>query len=126
MQVTIYKNLYSEEFFHTSVQTALERIKSGKSKSAVLSVRNSETKEIADDKKKVLPCVCFSGKFGKKHKDGELTEHSKLIILDFDHLEDPEKKKSELVKWEYSFAVWISPSGKGVKVLVKIADGKKF
>ena len=125
MQVTKYKHLYSAETFHTSVQTALERIKSGKSKSGVLSVRNSETKEIADKQKKVLPCVCFSGKFGKKHEYGELTEHSKLIILDFDHLDDAEKKKSELVKWEYSYAVWISPSGKGVKVLVKIADGKK-
>jgi len=125
MQVTIYKNIKSKVNNHISVQTALERIKSGKSKSGVLSVRNSETKEIADEIKKTLPCVCFSGKFGPNHDDASLTEHSGLIILDFDHLEDPEKLKSEFIKWEYSFAVWISPSGKGVKVLVKIADGKK-
>jgi len=125
MQVTIYPNLKSADFRHISVEVALDRIKSGKSKEVVERIQKSESKEDAAEAKISLPCVCFSGKFGAKHKDEELTEHSGLIILDFDHLEDPAKKREELSKWEYTYAAWISPSGHGVKVLVKIAQAKQ-
>ena len=32
--------------------------------------------------------------------------------------------KEKFSKWEYTYATWISPRGNGVKVLLKIANGK--
>jgi hypothetical protein len=125
MNVTIYPNMKSQDFHHITLEKALDRIKSGNSKEVVQRVREAKTKDDADPIKQTLPCVCFSGKFGEKHTDDSLTEHSGFIVLDFDHLEDPQKRKDELCKWEYSYAVWFSPSGKGIKVLVKIAQAKE-
>jgi hypothetical protein len=125
MVVTIYRNFTSADHHHVGIEKALERIKSGNSLEAVERVRNAPTKEESDSIKKTLPCVCFSGKFGDKHTDASLEQHSGLIVLDFDHLEHPEDKIEEMRRWEYCYAAWISPSGKGVKALVKLADPGK-
>lgn len=59
--------------------------------------------------------------------DTSLTEHSGLICLDFDGY--PKVKtmlddKAAISKNPYVFAVFISPSGNGLKVLVKIPKDK--
>lgn len=69
--------------------------------------------------KKYLPSICFSGKFEKRFDDKCLI-HSGLAILDFDHVENLQEFKAEVCKDKYTFAAFISPSGDGLKVLVKI------
>jgi hypothetical protein len=125
MQVTIYQNIKAGIFKHIDVRVALTRIQSQKSLEAIKALRNQKTKESANDVKLTLPCVCFSGKFGSNHKADTLEQHSGLIVLDFDNLEDVNARKKDFIQWPYTFACWISPSGKGLKVLVKIADGNK-
>jgi hypothetical protein len=122
--ITIYKNIYAKEPNYISVEKALERIKTGKSKDLVLEIRKQLDKERANKLKQNLPSVCFSGKFSER-TDAGLLEHSGYVCLDFDNLFDLNAKKNDLSKDKYVFACWVSPSGNGLKALVKIADKSK-
>jgi len=125
MQITIFKNIFSKEPHFISVEKALERIKLGASKGLVLDIRLALDKEKANKLKLNLPSVCFSGKFGPDRKDEQLIVHSGLIVLDFDDISDLRDKQTEIISNPFVYACWVSPSGNGLKALVKIADGKK-
>ena len=68
-----------------------------------------------------------------KRNDASLSEHSGIICLDFDGYESDKlllEEKEKLTKDRYTFSVFVSPSGLGLKVLVKIPaeeeNHKKF
>jgi hypothetical protein len=125
MQVTIFKNIFSKEPHFITVEKALERIKLGASKALVLDIRLALDKEKANKLKLNLPSICFSGKFGADRKDDQLVAHSGFIVLDFDDISDLRDKQTEIIQKDFVYACWVSPSGNGLKALVKIADGKK-
>lgn len=83
----------------------------------------SEIREGNKDKKKELPVVCFSGEFSSR-SDEALFEHSGYIVLDFDHV-DVDATKRSLATDDYIHACWTSPSGEGVKALVKITNPER-
>ena len=122
-EVTIFKNIRETETpFFKDVTYILKRIKSGKSKDLVKQIRNEKDKTERNELKKDLPAICFSGKFNKR-SDNSIIEHSGLICLDFDGY--PKKKdlledKENFEKNKFVFSVFVSPSGNGLKVLVKI------
>lgn len=122
--VTIYRNIFAKEPNYITVDQALERIKTGRSKEKIFSIREMLDKERADNLKKNLPSVCFSGKFTER-KDECLQEHSGYLILDFDNVHDLREKQTEIINHDFVYACWISPRANGLKALVKIADGKK-
>lgn len=124
MICTIFENIFSNEPSYINVETALERIRTGKSKKRIDEIRNTIDKEKADLLKRNLPCVCFSGKFTER-LDDKLVDHSGFIVLDFDEVDDIEIKAYELSLIEFVYALWLSPRGNGLKVLVKIADDTK-
>ncbi|MBF0239946.1 MAG: hypothetical protein HQM12_19775, partial [SAR324 cluster bacterium] len=72
-----------------------------------------------DSLKKQLPAITFSGLFKKRGKD-HLEQHSGLICLDFDHLPNAGEVKRQLIEDPYARLIFISPSGQGLKVVVKI------
>ena len=123
--VTIYSNIFSKEPHYITVEQALVRIKDGKSRVKVEGIRQALDKERANELKKNLPSICFSGKFSANRQDVDLIEHSTYIVLDFDEVNDVTDFKGNLQQYPYFKAIWISPSGKGVKALVKVKDGKK-
>ena len=87
----------------------------------------AEKKEEAYNKaKKSLPAFTPSGKFVGGRKLDFLTEYSKFIILDIDKLSttDLQKSKSIAAQSEFTYACFISPSGNGLKILVKINSDK--
>jgi hypothetical protein len=120
--VTIYKKATDvSNGFTKDVKFCLERIKQGKSKEMVEWLR-SLSKDEYDKNKNKLPGVCFNGVFEYRSKAG-IKEHSGLCILDFDKFEttkDTIDFKNSLCDDDYIFSCWISPSGKGLKALVKI------
>lgn len=75
------------------------------------------------DAKKELPVVCFSGTF-ESRRDDSLVSHNGLIVLDFDHI-DIDDSRSVLGTDKYIYACWVSPSGDGLKALVKISTPSK-
>lgn len=125
MIVTIFKNIFSKEPHYISLKDALKRIEQGNSKAIVDEIRVTLDKEKANKIKFNLPSVCFSGKFGADRKDEQLIEHSGFIVLDFDDVYELREKQTEIISQPFIYACWVSPSGKGLKALVKIADGGK-
>ena len=97
----------------------LDRIRNGAVKNIVEEIRSRLTKEEKDASKKKLGAVTFGGTFSKRAKDS-LKESSGLIVLDFDNLENVFESKERLSKDEFIFSCWISPSGNGLKALVRI------
>ena len=119
MQVTIFKNVFDKTNpHHIPLQQALERIQSGKSSTLVSDVRSGNK-----EKKKELPVVCFSGEFSSRSDDA-LFEHSGFVILDFDHV-DVDSTKRALATDDFIHSCWTSPSGEGVKALVKITNPER-
>jgi hypothetical protein len=64
--------------------------------------------------------ILWAGKF-ESRRDDSIVEHSSLLVLDFDHI-DVEGSKNVLSTDPYVFACWISPSGEGLKALVRISN----
>jgi hypothetical protein len=123
--ITIFKNIFSKEPNYISVEVALKRIQEGKSKKIVEEIRNTIDKEKANKIKLNLPSVCFSGKFGSDRTDVQLLKHSGFIVLDFDNIFELREKQTEIISNQFIYACWVSPSGNGLKALVKIASGSK-
>lgn len=123
--VTIFQNIRETDTpFFRDVHVILDRIKdgAGATKELVKKIRLEKRKPERQELKKQLPAICFSGTFNKR-TDASLIEHSGLICLDFDgYLKQKEllQDKESLSKNKYVFSVFISPSGNGLKVLVKI------
>lgn len=108
--------------YYVDVSLAIDRIRKGASKPLIDDVRSEKTKDARNLKKKKLPAICFSGKFAKR-ADSEILEHSGLICIDFDGFRDEQhlfSKREELINDNYSYCVFISPSGDGLKVLVRV------
>jgi hypothetical protein len=122
--VTIFRNIFDKLPNYITVEQALERIKTGRSKQAVEEIRNQLDKERADKLKMNLPSVCFSGKFTER-KDDFLQDHSGYIVLDFDNVSELRDKQTEIISHHFIYACWVSPRGNGLKALVKIADTSK-
>lgn len=123
--VTIYKNAYNTQPYYISLADALNRIRNGKSKFAIDEIRQTQDKEKKSALKRNLPSVVFAGKVIGERKDANIVEHSGYVILDFDHTEDVEFTKKRVFECEHIKAVWVSPSGDGVKALFHVADGTK-
>lgn len=123
MKVTIFKDIRSTSTpFHREVDVVLNRIKNGSSKQLVEDIQKEADKSSRNELKKSLPAICFSGVFTKR-LDNSIVEHSGLICLDFDGYTTKKEMNAEkiaLTADEFVFAVFISPSGDGLKVLVKI------
>ena len=119
MQVTIFKNVFDKENPHyLPLQSALERIQNGRSSTLVSDIRGGDK-----NKKRELPVVCFSGEFSSRADDA-LFEHSGYIVLDFDHV-DVDQTKRSLATDDYIHSCWTSPSGQGVKALVRITNPER-
>ena len=122
-KITIFRNIKETDApFHREVEHILERIKNGASKDLVKRIRKEQRKAERNELKKQLPAICFSGVFTKRN-DNSIQEHSGLICLDFDGYEkskDMLQDKENITKSPYTYSVFISPSGQGLKVLVKI------
>lgn len=123
LRVTLFKNIKETETpFYREVGVVLQRIKDGASKHLVKRIRNTKDKTERNELKKLLPAICFSGIFNKR-LDSAISEHSGLICLDFDGYDKKKlllEHKEKLTKDKYVYSVFISPSGNGLKVLVKI------
>ena len=126
--VTIFKN-FNEVVEHKTISTILEEIKTGKYRPGIIYLRKSlaENKTEAYNKaKKSLPAFTPSGKFVGGRKLEFLAKYSSCIILDIDKLSaaDLQNAKHLANQSEFTFASFISPSGNGLKILVKINSDK--
>jgi len=118
MKVTVFESLFKETPHHVPLNQALSRIQTGRSSTLINEVREGDK-----EAKKKLPVVLFSGEFSSR-KDDALFEHSGLVVLDFDHV-DVDKTKQALATDDFVLACWTSPSGDGIKALVRITNPER-
>jgi hypothetical protein len=109
------------------VLKVLARIKTGTSKDKILKIRKMNDCEEKKNLKNSLLSILFNGTFSARN-DNSLIEHSGLCILDFDKYESIEKQNEErqkLMNCEFVFSVFESPSGNGLKALIRIPQCDK-
>jgi hypothetical protein len=126
--ITIFKN-FNEVVEHKTIPEILHEIKTGKFRPGITYLRKSlaENKMEAYEKaKKSLPAFTPSGKFVGGRKMEFLEAYSNFIILDIDKLSQTDLQNTKHIanQCEYTYASFISPSGNGLKILVKV-DIKK-
>ncbi len=86
-------------------------------------VRNQPDEDMFKEEKKKLPMIAPSGIFTYRNDNiDNLREYSNIMVLDFDKFHDHEAAnefKQKLVQYAdqlHIYAVWFSPSNKGLKV----------
>jgi hypothetical protein len=121
-------SVYQDFKYNLGVKSLLEvlkEIKSDKYQSEVNSIRyalhKGENKK-ADEIKSSLVAFTTSGTFGESRTKKNINTYSQIIGLDFDHI--PVTEINNLVSLindcEYTFASFVSPSGEGLKVFIKV------
>ncbi len=118
IKISIFKTLYNTDVpYIITLEKCIDRIKTGKSESNINLIRGGN-KEV----KKKLPAVVFAGEFTERNKKG-LVNHSGLMVVDFDKYPDNEtllNHLEELKQINNFVCLFISPSGNGIKGVVKI------
>lgn len=125
MRITVFDNIRTiTDPWRTDPVSVLKSIKDGACKEKCEKLRDWEVSdEEKDEIKKSLRSICFSGDFSERN-DKALIRHSGLIVLDIDGLksEDLNEIKYLFVDWDFTYSVFVSPRGAGLKVLVRISD----
>ncbi len=124
MKVSLFRNFNQVEE-NLEISVILEQIHSGKYKARVQALREllrQGKSEEYDSAKRSLPAFTPSGLFDGGRKLEFLKEYSGLIILDLDDLQQEQLivARQKIQECTYTFACFISPSGQGLKVLVKV------
>ena len=103
--ITIFKNIKETNTpFHKDVMFILDRIKSGKNKELIKKIRKTADKNQRNELKKNLPAIC-------------------LLCLDFDGYKKNKEMlqdKERFCKDSYVYSCFVSPSGNGLKVIIKV------
>lgn len=128
--VSIYKE-FKKVGSDSELAEIIECIKNGDYKEDINSIRyavHSEDLKTADEIKSNLVGFTTSGTFGTARTKENITSYSKMICLDFDKLDHQELQEIlTIIKiCNYTHVSFISPSGNGIKVIVKVncdADG---
>ena len=110
------------QFKKMEVQKVLQQIQKGYWKKQINDIRyhvKNGNKNEAVKIKSNLPCMTISATFKERRKKDYLESYTGLLHLDYDKLENAEEVKTNLISIPYTYSAFISPSGNGVKVLVK-------
>lgn len=106
----------------TSIEEVLKVIKGGHWKESVEAIQKhlkiGEIK-LADKLKSKLPAFTISATFKDKRKKENVDIYSGLLHLDYDKLDNVEEIKAKAIIIPNTYSAFISPSGKGLKILVK-------
>ena len=93
-------------------------------KEQIMHLRNADA-ENKDKIKRNLSYITTSGTFTQRKENG-LKQYSGLICIDLDNVPNLEKAKAKIIKSEFVFACFVSPSGAGLKVVFKVADNENL
>tara|TARA_B100001109_G_scaffold253743_1_gene252012 strand:- start:236 stop:1201 length:966 start_codon:yes stop_codon:yes gene_type:complete len=123
--VTKFKRTYLKEYYHIDILKEMELTKSGFYANEINTCRSYYSEgNITKYKehKSELPAVAFCGKFENGHSLKNLVSYNSLMILDIDDLDPLStlKLKQELSQDDFVMALWLSPSGVGLKGLIKV------
>lgn len=114
------EKIFSNVLKPATLEEVALTIKSDKGlKSQSEKVRDSYRTDMYSKNKLLLPVALFAGIFIKRKKDG-LQQLSGLICLDLDKLDDLGEAKEKLLQLDFVAMMFTSPSGVGLKPIIKI------
>lgn len=120
--ITIFAHVKDvENPFYKEINDVLLSFKDGSNKSKINAIRTIEDKTERNKEKSKLKSICFSGEFSRRAAKN-IIKHSGFACLDFDEVKDAACLRDSLQDNEYIYSAFISPSGNGVKAIVKIPD----
>ncbi len=124
LMVSVYQN-FKTNLVDKNLLEILQDIKSDKYQSDINSIRYALHKgddKSADEIKSGLIAFTASGTFGVSRTKANIASYSQIIGLDFDHI--PVSELQNLVTLingcPFTMASFISPSGEGIKVFIKV------
>jgi hypothetical protein len=118
--VTVFSKITdTENPFYKEIDEVLNSFKDGSNAKKIEAIRNETDKEKRNIAKSKLVSVCFSGEFSRRAAKN-IINHSGFACLDFDYVDDAVCLRDSLQDNEYIYSAFISPSGNGVKALVKV------
>ncbi len=125
MKISVFRNLFKSKDvpYSMDLEKVIARIRVGKSKDIIDKVRSGNK-----DAKTELPCILFAGEFTERNSNS-LVKHSGLMVVDFDKYptdEEMYEHLEELKQNPHFVLLFISPSGKGIKGVVKIPECDKY
>ena len=126
--LSVYRNSYDTTGTIVTLEAIVERILDGKrgldEKTRMCNVLASTAPKAYKTYKESLPAVTFAGMFPKgKRRATSLLRHSGYAVLDIDGLlpsQIPELL-AILAQHPYVLLAFVSPSGKGIKVVVRVS-----
>jgi archaellum biogenesis ATPase FlaH len=125
-KISTYRHIEETGNTVIDLNIILKHIKNGRWEQQIDEIRefikNNENVK-ASILKKNLPAFTPSGTFKERRKKESIDSYSGLLHLDYDKVEDVESLKEIIVKIPFTYSAFISPSGKGLKVLV-MTDAK--
>ncbi|MDY0090577.1 MAG: VapE family protein [Flavobacteriaceae bacterium] len=129
MVVSIFKN-FNEVVQNSKVVEVLNDIKTGKYINVITYLRKSlaESKmEAYERAKKSLPAFTPSASFKGGRKLEFVTAYTQIVVLDIDKLTKEQLTNAKALAQEtpYTYSAFISPSGNGLKIFVKVNSSQE-
>ena len=123
-QITIFRN-FTQVIGSRTLPEILKAIQQGVYREEILAVRRAVQRgdqKIANETKKRLHAFTISGRFEGGRTMANLKEYYPFIILDIDKLQTDvlEKALKVIREMNYTHAYFLSPSGNGCKIIVKV------
>lgn len=122
--ITAFKSVRDKSGTTIGLTYALNQIKNGDQRAQIERLRELKGEQYKQAKAQ-LAVHYFTGQFIGGQGVKNLKSPSGLMILDFDGYPTPEAMQADRAKLQadkHCLAVWISPSGKGLKMLVRIPE----
>ena len=129
--VSLFSSVFSKDAKRYTLSNVLKSFASRKYAKTIREARSylhSGDSEMYKACKSMLPVVAFCGVFENGHSKADLIHYNNIVIIDIDHLSEEAllTVAQQLRQDEYVFAYWKSPSGQGLKGLVRISDNNKM
>jgi len=121
-KINFMDSVYGSKTRIVEIQKVLEAIKTEHWKKEIDEIRyhiNNGDTEQASSIKRNLPAITISATFKGGRTKKDIDTYTNLLHLDYDYVDNVQELKAKVVDIPYTYAVFISPSGKGLKVLVK-------
>ena len=122
--VSVYDNIFDVTSFSAKdIDHILTLIKNGNPEliSQITAIRNLTSHQEQNEAKKNLPVFCCNGTFHKRN-NASLLQYSSFIAIDFDGFKTNDELlayKEHLKTYPFVYAVFVSPSGMGLKAIVQ-------
>lgn len=123
--ISYYNNVKSNQYKKIDINQFLTLLKNNNIKTLTEKVRVYDKETQKDEYRKEqsnLPIICFSALFKEKsnHSLNDFVEHTNLLCLDYDGLDNVEKIFNILKEIPFIYLMYRSTSNKGIKVVLKV------